>query len=230
MELSEDGKTYTIKSTVNKQSAVNLTFTTLTPGCVVGKDGISNFGTDPKKPWGRMRHAFWPRCKVEGSIMTQQGPVDFNGKGLFIHALQGMKPHFAAAKWNFCDFQSPTYSAILMEFTTPPSYGETSVAVGCIATDDGIIYAGASPSTKVEHTQVKGDADNDWPEPGAVKFSWEGADVKAELASDLTRVDRVDVMGELPKFVKQIVAGAAGTKPYIYQVSNKYDFRGYAQY
>ena len=26
-------------------------------------------------------------------------------------------------------------------------------------------------------------------------------------------------MAEVPKFVKQIVAGAAGTKPYIYQVS-----------
>ena len=32
-----------------------------------------------------------------------------------------------------------------------------------------------------------------------------------------TYTDRVDVMAEVPGFVKKIVAGAAGTKPYIYQ-------------
>jgi len=223
MELGEDGTSYVIKSTMSKKATVDLKFTQTAPGFVVGKNGTSNFGTDPAKPWGRMRHAFWPRCRVEGSIMTQQGPVDFAGRGLYIHALQGMKPHFAAAKWNFCNFQSPSYSAILMQFTTPPAYGEMVVAVGGIATENGILVAGASPAMHVEHTEVKGDPDNDWPEPGAVAFTWEGKasdgkDVKAELRGKLDhRTDRVDVMGELPKFVKQIVAGAAGTKPYIYQ-------------
>jgi hypothetical protein len=28
-------------------------------------------------------------------MLTQKGPVDFKGRGQFIHALQGMKPHFA---------------------------------------------------------------------------------------------------------------------------------------
>lgn len=83
----------------------------------------------------------------------------------------------------------------------------------------------ASGAEKVRHSSVKGDPKNDWPEPGAVEFGWEGEDeegrvVKARMATELVeRADRVDVMGELPKFVKQIVAGASGTKPYIYQVS-----------
>lgn len=225
MELSEDGKSYTIKSNVNKRSIVDIKFTQVTPGFVAGENGTSYFGTDPKKPWGRMLHAFWPRCKVEGTIITPEGPVNFNGRGVLSHALQGMKPHFAAAKWNFCNFQSPSYSAVLMDFVTPPSYGTTTVAVGVIATDAGILFGGASPLVKAQHTQVKGDPDNDWPEPGAVAFVWEGTTqdgkpVKAELVGDLpARVDRVDVMGEMPKFIKQIVAGASGTKPYIYQVS-----------
>ena len=95
MEIGEDGKSYTIKSTFNKQGIVDLKFTQTAPGFVVGKDGTSYFGTDPKNPWGKMHHKFWPTCQVEGHILTQSGPVNFKGRGLFIHALQGMKPHFA---------------------------------------------------------------------------------------------------------------------------------------
>lgn len=67
----------------------------IAPGFVVGKNGTSTFGTNPQKPWGSMRHAFWPRCQVEGSFITQTGEVDFKGRGFFVHALQGMKPHHA---------------------------------------------------------------------------------------------------------------------------------------
>lgn len=115
----------------------------------------------------------------------------------------------------------------MMEYTTPPSYGETVVNVGGIVKDGQIIWAGASPSTKAVHTEVKGDKDNDWPEPGAATFTWDGKtidgkDLQAEIKGTLgPRSDRVDVMGEVPKFVKQIVAGAAGTKPYIYQFTPK---------
>lgn len=111
----------------------------------------------------------------------------------------------------------------MMEFTTPPSYGETVVTVGSVVKNDKVLFTGASPDTKAEHTDVKGDPENDWPEPGAVRFTWQGKTAddkqgKAVLEGSLgTRTDRVDVMGELPKFVKAIVAGAAGTKPYIYQ-------------
>lgn len=93
--LSEDGTAYTIKSVTNEATIVNLTVSQKAPGFQVGKDGKSYFGSDPKNPWGSMRHAFWPRCQVEGSIITKDGPVDFKGRALFIHALQGMKPHHA---------------------------------------------------------------------------------------------------------------------------------------
>lgn len=227
MDLSEDGKSYSIKSNNNKQAIVDLKFTQAAPGFVAGKNGTSTFGTDPTHPWGKMYHKFWPRCYVEGSIVTKDGPVDFKGKGIFVHALQGMKPHFAAARWNFAYLQSPSYTAVMMEYTTPPSYGETVVNVGGLIKDGEIIFAGASPALKAEHTEIKGDPENDWPEPSAVAFTWsgktqDGKDASAEVKGPLgTRTDRVDVMGEMPKFVKQIVAGAAGTKPYIYQYNPK---------
>ena len=169
-----------------------------------------------------MRHAFWPRNICTGTITTKDGPIDFQGKALFIHALQGMKPHHAAAKWNFVDLQGPNFSAIMMEYTTPPSYGTTVVNVGGLIKDDQIITAGSSNSAA--HSQIKGDPENDWPEPEAVKFEWKGTTkdgkpVYAKLEGPLgERLDRVDVMAEVPGFIKKIVAGAAGTKPYIYQV------------
>lgn len=206
----------------DSKSIVNLTIRKAAPGFVCGKDGKTLYGTDLSNPWGAMRHAFWPRCTAEGTITTAEGPIDYKGKALFIHALQGMKPHHAAARWNYCDFQGKNVSAILMEHTTPPSYGTTVVDVGGIAKDGEIITAGCD--CKVTHLRTKQDDSNSWPEPEAIRFEWngktkDGKQVTAVLETELEeRLDRIDVMAEVPGFVKQIVAGAAGTKPYIYQV------------
>lgn len=93
--LNEEGDAYTFRSSVNEDNIVNLTFKRTAPGFVVGKDGTSYFGTDPENPWGSMLHAFWPRCDVEGTIQTKDETFDFKGRGQYIHALQGMKPHHA---------------------------------------------------------------------------------------------------------------------------------------
>ncbi|KAI0484684.1 oxidative stress survival, Svf1-like protein [Xylariaceae sp. FL0804] len=221
LELSEDGRTYTIKSMNDQRSIVNLKVTRTTDGFVAGKDGRTLYGTDLSKPWGNMRHAFWPRCEAEGTIVTPDGPVDLKGKALFVHALQGMKPHHAAAQWKFLDFQGPTYSGVFMEFTTPPSYGATVVPVGGLVKDGEIIIAGSSCAS--EHTKTIQDSENDWPEPTEAKFTWsgttkDGKPIEAVIEGPLgDKLDRIDVMAEVPGFVKKIVAGAVGTKPYIYQ-------------
>lgn len=117
----------------------------------------------------------------------------------------------------------------MMEYTTPPSYGSTIVNVGGIAKDGEIICAGSSHS--VTHVEIKDDPQNEWPEPSAVKFVWtgktkDGKGVSAELAGSLgTRLDKVDVMAEVPGFVKTIIGNIAGTKPYIYQVILKESVR-----
>ncbi|KAK2766943.1 putative cell survival pathways protein [Arachnomyces sp. PD_36] len=226
--MNEDGASYSIKSAVNEDSLVNLTFKRTAPGFVVGKDGSTKFGTDHENPWGSMHHKFWPRCEVEGTITTKEKQYDFKGRGLYIHALQGMKPHHAAAKWTFVNFQTPTYSAVMMEFTTPPSYGSTVVNVGGVVKDNEIIYAGSSNyAIALESAQ---DSENDWPEPKSVRVNWEGktkddkafnAGFEGELGQ---RTDRVDVMAEVPGFIKSIVGSVAGTKPYIYQYTSKDKF------
>ncbi|KAJ5098438.1 survival factor 1 [Penicillium argentinense] len=223
--LNEEGDSYTIKSTVNPNSLVDLKFTRKAPGFAVGKNGTSYFGTDPKNPWGSMSHAFWARCAVEGTITTKEKTYDLTGRGVFIPALQGMKPHHAAARWNFINFQTPTYSAIMMEFTTPPSYGSTKVNVGGILKDGEIIYAGAGNT--ITHTASALDPESEWPEPTSIKWEWtgksaDGQEVSAEVDGALgKRLDRVDVMGEVPGFIKAIAGSVAGTRPYIFQYSPK---------
>lgn len=206
----------------NENSIVNLKISQIAPGFQVGKDGKTLFGTDIDNPWGCIRHAFWPKNNAEGTIVTKDGPIDFKGRCLFIHALHGMKPHHAAAKWNFVNFQGPNISAILMEFTTPESYGSTVVNVGSIIQNNEILIANSSGS--IVYSKTKCDEENGWLVPESIKVEWRGKskddkDVYAILQGSLgERADRIDVMAEVPSFVKQIVAGAVGTKPYIYQV------------
>ena len=77
-----------------------------------------------------------------------------------------------ATRWNFVNFQSPTYSAIMMDFTTPPSYGSTTVTVGGIATDGKLIYAGTNNTA--EHVEIQQDPEARWPEPTTTSYWWKG--------------------------------------------------------
>jgi len=114
----------------------------------------------------------------------------------------------------------------MMEFTTPASYGNTSVNVGGLARDGEIICAGAN--TTVTHTETSQDSDNDWPEPKSVKFEWtgktkDGQEVTADVTGSLgEKLDRVDVLAHIPGVIKTLVGGVVGTKPYIYQVSHTF--------
>jgi hypothetical protein len=112
----------------------------------------------------------------------------------------------------------------MMEYTTPPSYGSTVVNVGGIVKDGEIVYAGSTNTAT--HTESAQDPESDWPEPKSIKWAWEGKtqdgkDVQAELHGPLgNRLDRIDVMAEVPGFIKTIAGSVAGTRPYIFQVSH----------
>ncbi|KAK5077924.1 putative cell survival pathways protein [Lithohypha guttulata] len=223
LSLSDDGTTYTIKSAKNQDCICNLTVKRTAPGFMVGENGTSYYGTDPSHPWGEMFHKFWPRAAVSGTMQTKKKTYNVNGRAVFIHALQGMKPHHAAARWNFVNFQTPTYSAVMMEFTTPPSYGKTVVNVGGIAKDGELIYAGCTNTAT--HLAVTTDPVSQWPEPKALLCKWTGKDgkpVEAELMGDLgERADRVDVLAHVPAIIKNLIGGVVGTKPIIFQYITK---------
>lgn len=113
-----------------------------------------------------------------------------------------------------------------MEYTTPPSYGSTVISVGGVVKDGEILCAGANSATK--HIETTTDPESGWPEPKAVKFTWDGktkdqSSSHAELESVFDkRLDRIDIMSEVPGFIKSFVGSVAGTKPYIYQVRKQH--------
>lgn len=221
VSLSEDGTSYTIKSAANDDNICNLVVKRTAPGWVAGQNGTSFYGTDPKHPWGSMRHAFWPMATVSGTMQTKKKTYNVNGRAVFIMALQGMKPHHAAARWNFIDLQTPTYSAVMMEFTTPRSYGQTVVNVGCVAKEGKLLYAGATNTAR--HLAAVPDPLTEWPEPKAMLCEWtgktqDGEAFKAEMTGELgERVDRVDVLAHVPTIIKNLIGGVVGTKPIIFQ-------------
>ncbi|QKX53206.1 uncharacterized protein TRUGW13939_00282 [Talaromyces rugulosus] len=223
VSLNEEGDAYIIKSARNESALIDLVVKRATPGFQVGENGTTYYGTDPQNPWGEMRHRFWPRCDVSGNIITPEQEYNFAGRGIFVHAIQGMKPHHAAAKWNFVTFQTPTYSAIMMEFTTPPSYASTTVNVGGIVKDGEILFAGAKNTVK--YPESKEDPETLWPEPVSAEWTWEGESkeghVSASIKGDLgERTDRVDVLAHIPGLIKSLVGGVVGTKPFVYQFSS----------
>lgn len=236
--------TYRIDSSVNKLTEVHLTVKRIGQGVKFGKDGTTYYGTDVENPWGSMRHIFWPRCHVNGEIILRDykpgqdigyleaDEIEYidretieikDGLTMYVMALQGMKPHHAAATWDFLNYQSENYSVVVMEFTTPPSYNKTKVSVAMVVDKDGKVLLGTMNNV-TEHLETQVDETSGWEVPTKIQYTMadEKSNLHVQIKGDLKVLcERVDVMAEIPQFVKNIVSGVAGTKPYIYQFSNQ---------
>ncbi|CCE63288.1 hypothetical protein TPHA_0E01960 [Tetrapisispora phaffii CBS 4417] len=272
IELNEDGNQFHVVANVNEIVSLDLFFTRVTDGCKLGNDPNTYFGDNVEEPWGKIRHIFWPRNKLVGTInIKYEEPREEQGNqkegeeeqqlksfiektikfteekpalSMFVLAFQGMKPHHAAKAWNFINFQSDEYSVILIEFITPKSYANTKVSIGIVTDSEKILSV--ATNNNFEHIDSTVDSIG-WPVPKAIKCTFNG--ISADLSDDQVKkmygenngtlkeqeiavvnvnltnlIERIDVMNEIPQFVKNIVSGVAGTKPYIYQYAGDEDF------
>ena len=239
---------YKIDSSVNKLTEVHLIVKKIGESIKFGKNGTTYYGTDIENPWGSMRHAFWPRCYSNGEIILrdlkegqnldelendqiqyiEREKINLNNSlTMFVMALQGMKPHHAAATWDFLNYQSDNYSVVIMEFTTPQSYNKTKVSAAIVANKDGKILL-ATMNNDTKHLNCKIDETSGWNVPTKISYNMHNEDnsIKVEINGNLDNLcERVDVMAEIPQFVKNIVSGVAGTKPYVYQFSNNMNLK-----
>lgn len=218
IELIGDSQ-YKISAKVDDECQVDFTFDKVGDGVKFGNDGTTLYGLDINEPWGSMRHIFWPRSEINGSVLFKGDKIQINNAiGMYVLALQGMKPHHAAAAWDFLNYQSLNYSVVIMEFTTPPSYGKTKVSLGIVVDSKGQLIAASSKNVKVEHFETEKDESSGWQVPTKISYS---IDDKVKVNGNLERlIERVDVMAEIPTFVKNIASAASGTKPFIYQFGN----------
>jgi hypothetical protein len=256
--------TYVIQGSYEKDVSVSITFDRApgVPGFKLGagpRGGITYFGplknasssssvdttsgTD-----GFVAHRFWPHANVGGIVRLGDQVVDLqDSRGIFIHAIQGMRPNLVASRWNFAHFQSSSdpagTSLTTMEFTTTGSHGFKTVTVGCIVVDGELVAVSAGNGkeedqergVKVTHEDVVLDPETGYKAPGGITFRINGRkddkSAKAVLKLNLkdapaggtyqTRglIEKVDVLAQIPYLVKKVVNVVAGTKPYIYTVS-----------
>ena len=230
------------------------------PGFKIGKGpkgGFSYFGPNIDKPEGYVVHRFWPRFHSSGVIIKNGQATSFTGPGMFVHAIQGMRPNLVASSWNFAHFQSDEHcgvSAIQMELTTTDAFGKKGAGSGNVVVNVGSLVIGGKLAAVTAGTRWPGEPGADKPSvvsradhfdksldsftgyniPSKISFNWAGPSVvpgvRGSLSADLSvqvgkpggeigLIEKVDVMAEIPGFVKAVVTYVAGAKPYIYQVS-----------
>lgn len=199
--------TYHIQGNYDANTQISITYKRVdgVPGWKLGagpKGGMTYFGAekganstkDSEGPAysnasdGYVVHRFWPKCSVTGIVRMGNDVVSLEKgtNGIFIHAIQGMRPNLIAQKWNFGYFSSSSSSeggegaeakedtstsVVMMEFTTPSNYGAKTVNVGSIVVDDQLVAVIADGIvTHLDTDPI--DPDTGYPAPGKIQYSW----------------------------------------------------------
>ncbi|KAF9450898.1 survival factor 1 [Macrolepiota fuliginosa MF-IS2] len=208
-------ESYTIRANLGQDMQISLELKRYSgvPGFKVGKGpkgGYSYFGTDPTKPDGFVIHRFWPRLLAEGHFVHNGKAEVVEGPGMFVHAIQGMRPNLVASAWNFVHFQSPALggvSAIQMEFKTIDQYGKRGAGSGYVVVNVGSLVVGnklvavtaetiwpnedpspgeAAVKSKVVHLKPENDPDTGYNKPNEISFEWKGTSLVPDAPGDIT--------------------------------------------
>jgi hypothetical protein len=191
---------YTVRANLSEdlQVSVEVVRPMGIPGFKIGSGpngGYSYFGKEGEKPEGYVIHRFWPRTISEGTVIHRGKARMFKGPGIFVHAIQGMRPNLVATRWNFANFQSDAHggvSAIQMEFTTLASHGRKGPGSGGVSVNIGGIVLGgklvavtaetkwpdeAQPDkppvlSRAAHLNPYSDSDTGYIVPGGASFRW----------------------------------------------------------
>ncbi|KAF8905098.1 oxidative stress survival Svf1-like protein [Gymnopilus junonius] len=230
---SEFPETISIRANlgVDLQVSLELQQPASIPGFKVGKGpegGYSYFGTDPNKADGYVVHRFWPLVRASGHLIRHGKAEPLKGAGMFVHAIQGMRPNLVASRWNFGFFHSDELggiSAIQMEFTTTDTHGKRGSGSGGVVINVGSLVIGdklACVTTETKwpgeelarnlisrttHLNLEHDPDTTYDKPNEILFEWKGpsivADapgtVEAKLQADLGTV--ADPKGLIEKVI-----------------------------
>jgi len=151
--------------------------------------------------------------------VTLDGKIQpVKGGGMFVHAIQGMRPNLVASAWNFAHFQSDEQggvSAIQMEFTTQEKHGKHGSGSGGVTVNIGsLVVAGklvavtaetkwpgeesrGSVISRAAHTKRLPDPATGYSQPSEAVFEWTGpsvvsnaeGEVQAKLEVDLGTVE-----------------------------------------
>jgi len=214
-------ETYTISVDLAQEVKISLEVRRpiSAPGFKIGKGpdgGYSYFGPDAAQPEGYVVHRFWPLTTTSGSISLNGKPLAVDGPGMFVHAIQGMRPDVVASRWNFAHFQSPAHggvSAIQMEFTTTNAYGRKGTGSGYVSVNVGGLVIGGKLATvtaetkwpdeaqpeeadlisRVQHVEGVHDPDTGYPQPTGLVFRWAAPSILPDAPGSINGTLTIDV-------------------------------------
>jgi hypothetical protein len=239
---------FSIRANLSKDLQVTMDVTKPdgVPGFKIGKSpkgGFSYYGIDENDPEGYMVHRFWPRTLGEGHVVHKGHALAFKGPGMFVHAIQGMRPDRVASHWNFANFQSDAHggvSAIQMEFTTQPTHGKEGPGSGGVKVNVGALVLGGKlvavtaetkwPNetqaedaliiSRATHLKPARDSDTGYMQPSEIEFRWGAPVLGGEGSVDATL--HVEVGGpSAPKGLIEKVDVLAEI-PYVIKVTVNY--------
>jgi hypothetical protein len=189
------------------------------PGFKIGKGpkgGYTYFGYDSEKPDGYMVHRFWPHNVAKGAIIHKGQAISVQGPGMFVHAIQGMRPNLIASRWNFANFQSKSFngtSAVQMEFTTLEANGRRGPGSGGVTVNVGSIVLGgklvavtaetawpdeAQPEkvdvmSRTTHLNPVKDPDTGYEAPSEIVYQWAGPSLVSNAPGTVDAILHIDV-------------------------------------
>ncbi|WRT66479.1 uncharacterized protein IL334_003438 [Kwoniella shivajii] len=153
-------ESYHIIATLDKDVKFDVKFVrpAEAPGFKFGagaQGGFSTFGKERQdaKRDGFVIHRFHPSAYSSGTITIGDKPLDVTGEGMFVHAIQGMRPNLVASRWNFAFFTTPhgaddaklgKVRAVQMEFETTDDYGPKGPKSGRTKVNIGAVYTSES--------------------------------------------------------------------------------------
>ncbi len=223
--LNPECNKYTVTLRHNAELIVSFEFERVDRGFKIG-GGKTYFGKD--KSAGFVEHKFWPKGNVKGNIVVDSRAYDISGVGLFVHAIQGMRPHLIASRWNFINFQSDVAALSMCEFETTPQYGSKKVNQGSLVLNNKLV--GVFKDNKAIFLKKEFDRHTGYDIPSEIRYTWEGKiletnedfsafiDIKLDVL-----MDRIDVLNEVPYFLKKIVQGKKKVKKRFLKFQFKYN-------
>ncbi|CAL1716213.1 unnamed protein product [Somion occarium] len=217
---SDTPESYVIRANLSDdlQISVDITRPASVPGWKVGKGpkgGFSYFGPDQNNAEGYVVHRFWPRTKATGIVVLKGKAISVSGSGMFVHAIQGMRPNLVASRWNFAHFQSEQHggvSAIQMDFTTTDSYGRKGSGSGFVTVSVGSLVLGgklvavtaetrwpdeplpenAVVMSRAVHNKLENDPDTGYDVPTEIVFRWAGPSIIADTPGSIESTLQVE--------------------------------------
>lgn len=218
---TEFPESYTVTANLDNdlQITLDLSRPASVPGFKVGKGpkgGFSYFGPDTENAEGYVVHRFWPRFLASGLLVHKGHAITIKAPGMFVHAIQGMRPNLVAARWNFAHFQSDAHggvSAIQMEFTTTDAYGRKGAGSGFVTVNVGSLVLGgklaavtaetkwpdeeqaesAGVMSRAVHSKKAHDSDTSYDAPTELVFRWAAPSIVPGAAGPLDATLTLDV-------------------------------------